>query len=224
MDSKKPEIKFGFIEMLFALVVGEIAVQSASLTVPTLLPLKSFPASYAHCVLSLLVVASTWVGWSRSQAPGHLKDTHTVLSPQFVVMVIDLLLVVVYFFIAKGVDVVPLKDGGLKEIASAQNETLWIMVTFAGYGLWDLLTKWDKLKERRFRESRTDATIGCVVIAIVTYCFLHDASSTGAVLLTDLAMASLVLLFRALKQPARGWSWFLGSTCGLSLVVASWVG
>jgi hypothetical protein len=221
MTTVKPEIKFGFIEMLFALTVGEIATQAARLTVPGLAASR-YVASYAHCVLALIVVAASWVGWSRSQAPGHVKDTHTVLSWSFVVMVIDLLLVCVYFFLAKGVDVLELPDRSLKEIPSAENETLWLMVIFLGYALWDVITKWDKLKARKFRESRTDATIVCVAISVATYWLLHRATSTSAVLLTDVSLASLTLLFRAMKQRAQGWRTGLALLCGSSFLAAIW--
>ncbi|MDA2933454.1 hypothetical protein MYX82_03835, partial [Acidobacteria bacterium AH-259-D05] len=117
--------------ILFALTVGEIAVQFSNLVTENGLN-DTLPA-YAHLGLAFGLVSASWVGWSLSEAPGNRLPITTVFSWPFLVLVIDVILVIFYFILVKGVDV-PGKP-------SAAHEARWVTLIFALYLVWDFLTK-----------------------------------------------------------------------------------
>jgi hypothetical protein len=158
-SGNKPETKVTFIEMLFALTVGEIAVQVFTLLQPvqlarvgdadTLDLLWEGRCIVAHLVLALAVVACSWIGWSHSKAMGNQEDTKDVFRISFFVLLIDLWLVINYFIIVKGVDRMLVADGTstipkgtvIGFVNDRYAEAFWIFVTFAGYAVWDVFTK-----------------------------------------------------------------------------------
>jgi hypothetical protein len=217
-DEEKVHVRFGFVELLFALTAAEIAVQFADLVSKVEAVAVGLPA-YAHLTLAFILVATSWVGWSRSIAPGAKRDVQAVFSADFIVLLIDVLLVIFYFIVVKGVDqIIKNTDGSVAVVASANNECLWIAVIFAGYFLWDVMTKavigtdnnkrivlGFRILEMSFW-SRGWISAACLVLAIIAWYFLKDLSGPTQVIVADLALLALVLLFRALKQRAHIWS------------------
>jgi hypothetical protein len=232
----EPKLRHEFVGMMFALAIGEVGVQTAAL-VRTNNWVHFLPA-YCHLFLATVVIAASWVGWTLSPAPGARQDVRSIFTRDFLVLLVDVFLVVVYFILVKTVDITGEKDIQLD--ASARPETLWILVIFGTYCFWDVLTKvLDYLKKGHkglaFKEwfkkygVRMIPTIICFVALIFTKP-LFDRADPPHVLTADLALLSLVLLFRALKgltqlaiepKMPKGWLIFWTTLCLLGFGVGT---
>jgi hypothetical protein len=130
-----PDLRREFVGIMFALAVGEVGLQAAAL-VQAGHPFHYLPA-YSHLLLALLVIAASWVGWSRTQVPGAKKDVHELFEWAFVVLLLDTAMVVTYFILVRTVD---FSDAN-RRIDSAEDVALWHVVIFGLYVVWDLVTK-----------------------------------------------------------------------------------
>jgi hypothetical protein len=197
----EPKLRHEFVGMMFALAIGEVAVQTGVLIRAG--NWVHFLPAYSHLFLTAMLIAASWVGWTLSPSPGARKDVQGVFQMGFLVLLIDVFLVVVYFILAKTVDIAG--EGSPKLNASAHPEAVWILVIFATYLVWDILTKivvylGERRTEPWFRNygSRMIPTIICLGLAWITKP-LFDSADAPHVLTADLALLSLVMLFRALK-------------------------
>jgi hypothetical protein len=219
-EQQRAVLRIEFVEMLFALTIAEVAVQVANVVTQGTLD-KTFLPAYAHLTLATAIVATSWVGWSTSKAPGAQHDLDKVFSYAFVVLSVDVLLVIFYFIIVRGVDIS--YDGNTFQARpSAANETLWVMLIFAVYFGWDVLTKilmvgdGTPIASVRSRVLNRDLggralrTAVCLGGAFLVWLLLRSRIDIWGVVLTDAALISLVFLFRALKEPHTLWSWVLG--------------
>jgi hypothetical protein len=209
------ELRDTFVEMLFALVVAEIAIKFADLVTNQLTNWSSVPA-YTHLAIALALVSASWVGWKRSRAPGKRQDVVQIFSLPFVVLIIDVWLVICYFIIARGVEIEPKSVGSniLVVNASATNETTWVMITFGSYAVWDFISnaipKISKEGKSFFRSWHEELFIGngwvtllCLFLAFLGWLLFKNFSHPGKVVLVDLSLISLIFLFRAIKQGDR---------------------
>lgn len=226
-DSGVVEIRFEFVEMLFALTVGEIASQVATLVAEV--GVRVAAASYAHLALATVLVAASWIGWKRSNAAGNKLPVDAVFGVPFLVLLLDVALVIFYFIIVRGVE--RPREGVVTP--SAANETLWILVIFAGYFTWDFLTKavaaspavtsppvtppgfFQRLFGKEFWK-RGWITLLCTVLAFIAWILLRDVVTQTKVILADITLLSLVLLFRAMKQKTKTWV----TVCSLAFVAS----
>jgi hypothetical protein len=229
---KEPKRRHEFVGMMFAVAIGEVGVQTASLVRAG--NWIHFLPAYSHLFLTTIVIAASWVGWTVSPAPGARRDVRSIFNRDFLVLLVDVFLVVVYFILAKTVDLVGEKEPKLN--ASARPETLWILVIFGTYVFWDVLTKFldfletrnnppEGRKKQSFKEwckeygIRMLPTIFCFLVLWFTK-RIFDAADAPHVLTADLALLSLVLLFRALKgltklvtEPTMKKGWLILWTC-----------
>lgn len=202
-------LRFVFVQMLFALTMGELAREAAGLI--EVAPLRVAPSSYSHLILAFILITSSWVGWSSSSAPGNRLRVVSMFSWSFAVLVLDVVLVICYFIIVKGVE----KPQGNLISASANNETTWILVVFLGYLIWDFITKgviqdedkntlsfWDRISGRHFW-GRGYASLVCSCLAAASWLALRNQTSQRNVILADGTLLALIVLFRALKQKLR---------------------
>ena len=81
------ERRFIFVQLLFSLTAAEIARAAAELTLHDGKWASLLPA-YGHLLLATTVVATSWVGWSVSEASLRLK-VGSVFSWPFVVLLTD---------------------------------------------------------------------------------------------------------------------------------------
>jgi hypothetical protein len=199
------QLRFTFVGMLFALAIAETAIQFAKL-VDIGAPLYH-PASF-HLGLAAFLIATSWIGWARSKAPGNIRAVKEVFSLEFVVLLIDILLVFFYFIIVKGAEIPASKT----EISgSAENETRWMMFVFGGYFAWDLWTKvvirpesgpglWKRLWSPYSRR-KLGITAFCLGLAILIRLTRNClVARSHGVIFVDIILILLVLLFRLLKQ------------------------
>jgi hypothetical protein len=228
----EPKLRHEFVGMMFALAIGEVGVQTAALVQGH--HWVHFLPAYSHLLLATIVIATSWVGWTLSPAPGARQDVGGIFQREFLVLLVDVFLVVVYFILVKTVDFSG--ERPIRLNASAKPEAFWILVIFAVYLFWDVLTKIVDYQLRdqpkSWKEWRTKygvrmlPTLLCLAIAIFTKQFF-DRADPPHVLTADLALLSLVLLFRAGKGLApsptgsaisKRWSWFWTVLCLLGLV------
>ncbi len=219
-NGNKATLRIAFVEMLFALAIAEIAIQVANLATQGSSGV-SYLAAYAHLTLAGLIIATSWVGWSKSSAPGAEASLESVFGPAFPVLLVDVLLVVFYYIIVKGVDTSVGVSNELLSNPSAANETLWVMRIFAVYLLWDIITKilvkspthpGLQFISRCLHKDlgfRVLLTAICFLLSIAVFYLLGGRTDVRGVLLTDGALVALVFLFRALKQPHFLWSFGL---------------
>lgn len=218
-DGSAIEIRFVFVEMLFALTIAEVATQVATL-VEEGVGLSEAASSYTHLLLATVLVAASYIGWKNSVAKGNRSPVEEVFRLGFVVLLLDLALVVFYFILARGAE----KPVHHVVTPSAKNETTWILIIFVGYFVWDVLTKAvPAVADRSFLKrlfgielwERGWITFVCVLLAGLIWLLLKSTSTQTGVVLADISLLSLVLLFRAFKAKEKSWT----IVCSVALIV-----
>jgi hypothetical protein len=197
-----PKLRHEFVGMMFAVAIGEVGLQTGILVQAS--NWRHFLPAYSHLLLATVVIATSWVGWTLSPSPGARRDVNKVLELEFLVLLLDVLLVVIYFILARSVDFAG--ETRIQLNASAAPESFWILVIFGAYLVWDFLTKVAQyLKDRRSEPwfynygVRIVPTLICLILAYFTRRLIEKADPPH-VLTADLALIALVLFFRALKD------------------------
>ncbi len=208
-EPPEPKFRHEFVGMMFAVTIGEVGLQTAAL-VQTHEISRYIPA-VSHLLLATIMIATSWVGWTLSRAPGGQLDVRGIFEWEFLVLLADVGLVIVYFILVRTVD---FGAEGRPRIDSAYIVASWIVWIFWLYLVWDILTKifmYPKQPKTSppgtwFDEAgkRMIPTVICLVLAYVTKSLISSADFPHWVT-ADLALLSLVLLFRALKGWSRPW-------------------
>ncbi len=200
-------LRHGFVAMLFALTAGQIAISAADLVeiwnasavgLDVLAPL-------AHLLLALVIVTTSWVGWSLVTA--RSKPVEHPFDCLFFVLILDVLLVVIYFVIVRAVEI----DRITNTISepSASQEARWIMFMFVVYLVWDVVHDVQIKKGNWF--VAVFASVVSLVAAVmvrVVYSWLSSHESVWCVVFADIALLGVVIGFRALKgveKPLADW-------------------
>jgi hypothetical protein len=195
-DRSSNQLHLTFVEMLFALAIGEVAVDAANLVsieVESSLSFRSSLPVFSHLLLATVVIAASWVGWRNSQFSG--SNIKSVFSLDFVELLTDVFLVICYFLLVRLAEVPT--GSPLVVTPNASHETWMIVLIMATYMFWDLLScRTDRGKFGK----RVWASVVCLVITVIGACVLplHSHSAT-AVVLVDVALLAIVFLFRAMK-------------------------
>src|SRR5262245_39101963 len=117
---------------LFAVVIAEIALQSAKLAARGRISKEFWPV-ILHLILATVVVTTSWLGWTlavgREQHPAHhLKNP---FSLPYCLLLIDIWLLVCYFIFVKAAGI---PDSNKEPLTpSGSRATFWLMVIFLGY-------------------------------------------------------------------------------------------
>jgi uncharacterized membrane protein (DUF485 family) len=198
--------------MMFAITIGEVGLQAAAL-VQAGHPAHFLPA-YGHLFLATMVVATSWVGWSLSAAPGARRDVQGVFKGEFFVLLLDVALVIVYFILVRTIDFG--KEATPPRTEPASTVAGCVLVIFILYLAWDILTKIiisgrdRETSKKNFLEhfdrlwlqsvgSRMFPTMVCCVLALLVWRLVQSADPPHY-LTADLSLFCLVLLFRVLKE------------------------
>jgi hypothetical protein len=72
VPKSQPKLRHEFVGMMFAVAIGEVGLQAAALF-KTGDFLRYLPA-YSHLTLATIMIATSWVGWTLSVAPGARRD------------------------------------------------------------------------------------------------------------------------------------------------------
>jgi hypothetical protein len=204
-------LRWTFVEMLFALAVSEVAVLAADLVAAEGNLTAKAPA-VAHLVLGLLIIAASWLGWKQSVSPGMEEPVVHMFSLPFIRLMLDVLLVVLYFIVVRRVEIQDAGNGFVAGVPSATPESVWIAAIFGTYVVWDLFADVfvpDALPPSKglTRVAKTVAVIivstgsslFCMLLALLSLTVANTVSSRRGVLLLDVALVSAVLMFRAMK-------------------------
>jgi len=197
-DQSRTQLHLTFVEMLFALAIGQIAIDLSKLIDYQLLSTQTFWAvvpAYSHLMLAFVVVSTSWVGWRNSRFCGtQIKDVFTL---DYFELAIDIGLVVMYFILARAVEIPDSPDNSFSPNASFETKTVAIIITT--YLLWDLISCRAKFKEK-FTQ-RLWVSVCCTVISWLLVLYgIGGAGTVSAVLFADLCLIALILTFRAMKR------------------------
>jgi hypothetical protein len=204
-------LRYAFVEMLFALAVSQVAIHVADLTTVANPWVDRLPA-VSHLCLALGVIAASWVGWRQSQSPGMKQQIQSIFSRRFLALLLDVLLVICYFVLVRGVELLQ-KDGvAVLTQASAVPEAFWLVVVFSIYVVWDWLAdvfspqclnatgfwkrSWQGL---RVAIVCSAASSICALLGLSVFYLAGIANGSLATVFFDGALLSVVLLFRVLK-------------------------
>jgi len=194
-----PKLRHEFVGMMFAVTIGEVGLQAASLVKAG--NWVHFLPAYSHLFLATVMIAASWVGWTRSPSPGARQDVSGVFQPEFLVLLVDVLLVIIYFILVKEVDFTG--EQTIRLNASAAPEAHLVVVTFYVYMAWDFICKvWVNQEKLKWSYGvRMVPTVLCLVLAKLLERIVWSVDAPH-VLTADMALLALVLLFRALKAVA----------------------
>lgn len=232
------ELRRTFIAMLFALVAATVAQQISELLFvitggwdSASSPSKMFEnlvaergallATLSHSILALLLVSMSWVMWSKSQAGGLKKDISSIFSKEFLILLVEVFLVVLYFAIVKTMEQNFQEYTSKKTIAayvgntSARPESLQLMWVFAVYLIWDLIV--DVVTSPRLDPqgqalpsgilshlsgigAYCSVSIFCLLGAWIVSSVSASIASPFQAVLGDIALLCLLLLFVLAKQ------------------------
>lgn len=221
---KEDILRVAFVEMLFALVVADVAVHAAELAqAPGNLWPDKLPA-ISHLVLALMLIATSWVGWRQSPSPGMKDRVKTVVSWQFASLLLDVLIVIFYYVLTRWVEVKTESDKPVLKAPDAQPEAVWLFCIFVTYAIWDLVAdifppgyvpneaSWWRAWRRWIVMAKAVplSVLSSVVCALLSgYVYMQAASGDPPqkVIALDVALISVVVLFRLIKLSE---TWFAG--------------
>jgi hypothetical protein len=209
-----------FVEMAFAVALGDTATQVAEVMkvvgespAPIHKDLWAVAPSLSHLALTIIVIATSWVGWYHSSATQkYMRDLKPVLAFNFpwlfafpfIMLLVDVFLVVCYFVLSEGAEI-PSYDANKGEfhlVPSAKSEVDWIMAVLATYLFWNVLFSlhaWWIDGKQLFggtRVARIVAAIGSLLLAYLAFRNCRFVTKPEAVLMVDLALFAAVLMFR----------------------------
>lgn len=203
-----------FVQMLFALTIGQVAMRVIDLIKHGGNPLVH-PTAFLHLILCVIILTSSWVGWQLSQASENSEKINSVFSLQYVILLIDISLVIMYFIIVswsfeidKTGNIVPPK---------VSKAVYWTMIIFLTYFIWDIFTKGFALVYRKGEPryikhtslrikpvwKRTWPTLLCLLIAIYIYKNMAGDDSINKSFLIYCILIILFFVFRSLKQELK---------------------
>jgi hypothetical protein len=211
-------LRFEFVGMLFALTIGQVAIECGDIAMKDLIGWQ-YLYIYAHLLLATVIIATSWVGWQTSHSFGNTRLIHSNFSSQFIILLVDIFLVICYFIIVRGAEEYYKEPAWSQANPDGKNQTLWTVVIFVTYFLWDALTKlWipfyrattdDQHNIKYVKETRVDFdtfwrraryTLICLALAFFAYFAMSGESSENKIVCLDLYLIFVFVLFRGLKE------------------------
>lgn len=200
--------RFTFVEMLFALAIGEVAViASDAIRAPGTWQEK-LPVS-AHLILAAILIATSWLGWTASLRRRNELRAEQPFSWDFLGLSVDVLLVVLYFILVRQAEIS--EDAPYHLTAASAEPEAWLLVLIFGtYVLWDLVTDvWKEPRKLSFPKNvglfiaSSACSLVCTALAWVVWTLARSDLSGASVVTFDIALISVVLLFRVIKGPVE---------------------
>jgi hypothetical protein len=213
-------LRFIFIQLLFSLAIGQVAVKISDLVINKYYP-DDYYYVYMHLALCTIVLSTSWVGFQISKSAGNTLEINTVFSLQYIVLLIDIFLVISYFIMVRGAEIDSFPREGKKILTQSPdtlNETFWSAVIFTMYLLWDIITKVPEIRWHNRNgkfEKETKAvflplvkrgwqTLVCLIAVLITYhCAANNKPSPIKTSLVDMVLILIFLTFRSLKQTIK---------------------
>lgn len=204
-------LRSAFVEMLFALAASQVAINAADLVAVDATWQAKMPAA-AHLGVGLLVIASSWLGWRQSVSPGMKERVEYLFSIPFIGLLVDVLLVILYFVIVRNVEIEQKGGETVLAQATAQPESLWLCVVFGVYACWDLVADVFSVgcipKARFFhriwkalRASFVSvfASLVCLLLSYSAFVVATKRTEADEVLFLDGMLVCVILFFRVVK-------------------------
>jgi hypothetical protein len=227
-SSNSINIRHAFIGMLFALVVVTSAQKISEIIFLLTEGWMSMPSievfqyndwfiasALSHEALVVFLVASSWVGWSKSLGSnGGSEQYVSVHGVPFILLLLEVLLVTLYFSMSAANELstndhidFSLTQFSEKE-ASARPEALILFFIFIVYLIWDYFN--DIILEplegynvmwRTLANISSGPIVFCFssiiscIMSVVVFYFLSENSSPVIAILGDLALMMVVLFF-----------------------------
>jgi hypothetical protein len=219
LSEQKRDVGMTFVEMMFAVAVGDTAMQIAKVvrlvddsSQQIQEAVLSVAPSITHLALVLVVIATSWVGWAHSESTRKYMEELSgiysysrpyLLSFQFVMLLVDVFLVVCYFILSEAAELPELdsqKHLTLKPTIS--QEIFWIMVVLGTYLVWNVLiaTHGKRKEQLSFFASQRGWRMLLAVVALLIPVVAHfrqpTTPSVAQALMYDGALLGAILLFR----------------------------
>jgi hypothetical protein len=205
-SNRDPKVRHEFVGMMFAVTIGEVGLQVASLVQAK--HYEHFLPFYSHLLLATVVITSSWVGWSLSQAPGARRDVTGVFTWGFITLLLDVFLVVSYFIMVRTIE---FEKGGDSPRIDAPEKVAGLVVGIFGlFFIWDIVTKvlaYDRANDGPWGRNcglRMIPTVVCFLLAILVWSRLGSIDLVHYIN-ADLALLALVILFRSAKDIISEW-------------------
>ena len=214
--SQTAKVHLTFVEFLFSLAAAEIAMRFATVC-DTGADWWSwnFLALNCHLLMSLILIAASYLGWQKSEI-SH-RDTSKItslVSWEFLEMLLDVILVTIYFILVHLSEIPTLAadapPGSMPTIAvSLIPEAVCVPCVFVLYLIWDVISKLPSRIDRKtgkpfgpgrlFRRGRISFILA--TMSVTMSAVFWDRSATAQdVIAFDIAVIGLVVLFRELKE------------------------
>ena len=219
-------LRLNFVEMLFALAVGQVAINAADVVSITAALSAKAPA-LAHLGVGLILISASWVGWRQSKSPGMKDKVKYLFSLAFLGLLLDVILVIIYFIVVRHVEIDQINGVPSLTEPTAVPEALGLCVVFGVYAFWDLVAdvlspgcipKWTygEGKPRGWRLWKTVraiivsmiASLICLSLSYLVYSVAATRREISQVVLLDGALVVLILFFRvvkAIENPLSEW-------------------
>ena len=225
-------IRWVLVAMLYALAAKDIAICLADWTRATetreaLISLDAVAlAPLMHILLAAMAIATGWIVWTRSMAPGNHQPLKSLFSPQFVVLMFEIMPVVLCLILISKIELVEVQTivpdpaavrieqpdtppqlvsrGAVAlGVPTANEEALWVFAAFLIYLAWDFVGD-------IFMRVRRDAAAWCLRLAASFACAVMawfvwravDATELppSTVIAADVVLIGLFIAFHALKS------------------------
>lgn len=214
MNMNKINLRKVFVQLLFSLAIGQVAMRSGYLVIAGA-KINEYYYSYLHLFLCVIIISTSWVGWYNSKSPHNSDVATSVFSLQYIILLVDMFLVICYFIIVSGAEVSI--NSVLAEIPKANShiEIFWTMIIFSTYLLWDIISKlvkfdytYDCENKKLSRKliwtgiflERIWPTAVCCIFSVFAFNFMDDESRAPFVALIDTMLIFLFLTFRGFKE------------------------
>lgn len=234
-NEEEKKVRVTFIGMLFAIVVADLAQKitgilylltsgwvaglDGSLIIDNLKENNwAVVAASLHCGLALIMIAMSWMMWSKSQSASKKGNIDSLFSIQLVLLILEVLLVVLYFALVETVDVSRSNLGlevALGASVSAKPEASILSLVFLLFIVWDFVQDILESPRSDWVPGNIWARVSAVLQGIGVYCFVSmlcfiecvvllysipEKDGTASVILYDIALISVVFLFNSAKK------------------------
>src|SRR5580700_7822694 len=98
MADDDPKLRHEFVAIMFALAIGDVGLHTVARLQSSH---RTDVAGWMHLILMTVMIAASWVGWSSARVAGARRDANMVWSRDFLVLLIDVIIVVIYFAMVK---------------------------------------------------------------------------------------------------------------------------
>ena len=190
------DIRWVFVSFLYTVVASDIASKISRVFCNWEKMAIIRRTALSHLALAAVVVITSWLGWSLGTASGSYARVTEVISRPTLLLLMDFILLVLYYVLESGIEVEGIKP------QDAAHVSLWCMVIMFGYVVWNIIIRFVGSSPGVSFFGQISVSFGCAMLSSVAFYLFKRMKSAPpcSVLAADVALISLFLLFRAMKQ------------------------